>query len=146
MKRIFALTLILCLFFAGCESPKTAVEKMIDQLTQQEISLDLGDEIEAIQNLLSKLNKEELEKIVDLEKFQGIVEKYKVLEDKAAQELEELIDKLPPADEIKESSREAIQKALEAYDKASDAVKEKVENSGILEEAKKQLEKLQTEN
>ena len=37
-------------------------------------------------------------------------------------------------------------KALEAYDKASDAVKEKVENSGILEEAKKQLEKLQTEN
>ena len=151
MKKLIALLLGLCIFagcvmLGGCQSPVDKVTEMIDKLSQEEITLDLSDEIQAIKKLLAKLSEADLEKLVDMEKFEAIVEKYNALEEKAAQELEDMIEKLPPADEIKESSKEAIQAALDAYEKASDAVKEKVENSGILEEARKQLEKLQSGN
>ena len=150
MKRIFAFILALSLFagccaaLSGCQAVENAatqaVEKLIDELTKEEITLEISDKIKSIQALLSKLEQTDLEDMINLDKFYEIVDKYSELEAKAVAELEEMIAKLPPAEELQEPAAEAIQKVLDLYDSATDAVKEKVSNAGALEKLRTRLE------
>lgn len=150
MKRILSLLLVLSLFagccavLSGCQEIENAaiqtVEKLIDELSKEEISLKIADKIKAIQALLAKLEETDLEEMINLDKFYQIVDKYNELEAKAVAELEAMIDKLPTAEELQEPAAEAIQKVLDVYDSATDAVKEKVSNAGALEKLRDRLE------
>lgn len=149
MKRILSFILVLSLLagccgtLTGCQEVGTAavqaVEKLIDELTKEEITLQIADKIKAIQSLLAKLEEADLEELINLDKFYQIVEKYTELENKAVAELEAMIEKLPPAEELEDSAADAVQKVLDLYDSATDAVKEKISNAGLLEKLRDRL-------
>lgn len=145
MKKWIALALVLVtlLSLCGCKEAVTSVlEKAIDKLSQQEVTLEMGDTLMKLKEDLMKLTEEEREKLKNLEILDKLIAKYEELEAAAIQKVEEQIAELPVVEQIQEENKDQIEAARKAWEKLPEGVREKIKNIDILEEAEKALEQL----
>lgn len=146
MKKIIAIALVLVTLvgLCGCqEAVTTVLEKAIDKLSQQEVSLEMGQKLKELKEDLLELTEEQREKLKNLEILDQMIAKYEQLEAAAIKKVEEQIAQLPQGEQIQEGSREAIEAARKAWQLLPEDVREKIQNIDVLEEAEKALDKLQ---
>ena len=141
MKKTVAIFMVLVtlLGLCGCQNAAASVvEKTIEKLSSQELSLDTGKALKSLEEMLMKLPEEEREKLQNLEILDKLKAEYEKLEAAAIQKMEEQIAQLM----VEQLSEEQVEAARKALDKLPEEVREKISNVGVLEEAEKALNQM----
>lgn len=146
MKKWIALILICAtlLSLTGCsELAVTALEKGIDKLAQEGISLDVGKTLEKLKDMLGKLTDEQKAALGNSELLDSLIEEYDKLVEESIRKVEEQIAQLPEAMATQEGVEEKIEAARKAWELLPKDIRDQISNIDILEEAEKALEKQQ---
>lgn len=140
MKKIIAILLVAVtvMSLVACAELFSKVEEQVAALDLdkvKEVSLDMGESLQALLDKSSDLTEEEQDKLDKL------MEEYKKLEEKAIAELEAQIGKLPKPEEVDPSDEAVITAARKAYEALPEDIREKIDNVNVLEELEKALKK-----
>ena len=136
MKKIISVILVaaLLLSLSACAELFSALEEKLDLDKIKEVSLDMGSSLKEMWDNAADLTEEEKAKL------EKLMEDYKKLEEKAIQEVEALIEKLPEPEQVSAAHKELIKAARTAYDALPEDIRGKIDNIEVLEKLEKALE------